>query len=175
MQSDYSTGRWGYRGFLWIALLGWAIALGAKIYDLLVLGCAWGAAPPKSLDLLPYGRAYPIDPGNFFQPLSGVILIGAVGSLLGGWKTPARRLLLVSLGSLVVIWIFTPTVFWPMIVQMWEVHRGRLPMPEAEVIALVRRWFIWDSFRIVAIAVGFIASVRAYARTAPASDPARSR
>ena len=147
--------------FCWLLVSSWAIALGAKIFDLLVLGKAWGASPPSSFDLLPYGKSFPIDPGNFFQPLSGLIHLAGIGALVAGWKTQARSLLVVSLGSFVVIWIFTPTVFWPMITELWEIHRGRLARNEAESMALVHRWFVWDTGRIALIAVGFVYSVRA--------------
>jgi hypothetical protein len=158
--NTHTPGRWA-QSLCWLLVCSWAVALGAKIFDLLVLGNAWGAAPPASFDLLPYGKAFPIDPGNFFQPLSILILLAAIAALIAGWKSAARRLLLISLGSFIVIWIFTPTVFWPMITELWAIHRGRLMRSEAESIALVHRWFVWDSGRIVVIAIGFISSVRA--------------
>ncbi len=147
--------------FLWIAIMSWGIGLGAKIFDLLVVAMAWGASPPASFERLPYGKDYPIDPGLFFQPLSALILVGALGALISGWKTPARRLLLVAVTSFAVIWVLTPTIFWPMITDLWAIHRGRISRTNVEAVALVHRWFIWDSFRIVLIAVGFVASVRA--------------
>lgn len=149
------------RAFCWLLMSSWAIVLGAKIFDLLVLGCAWGANPPKSFDFLPYGKAFPIDPGNFFQPLSALILLSGIACLATGWKSPARPLLLISMGSFIVIWILTPTVFWPMIGELWEIHRGRLSRTDAESLALVHRWFVWDSGRIGLIGIGFVYSVRA--------------
>ena len=56
--------------FLWMSVLGWGIGLGAKLFDLVVLASAWGAAPPTSLSLMPYGPNFPTDPGEFFQPLT---------------------------------------------------------------------------------------------------------
>ena len=146
---------------LWSLVLGWAVALGAKIFDLLVVATAWGASPPASFQYLPYGKAYPIDPGNFFQPLSILILLSAICALVFGWRTSARRLIFLSLASLVVIWMFTPTVFWPMLTELWEIHKGRLSKTEVETVALVHRWFVWDSARIILIAIGFVYSVRA--------------
>ena len=63
------------------------IGLGAKFFDLLVLASAWGASPPSSLQLFPYGKHWPIDPGDFFQPLSGLILVSSAGALISGWRT----------------------------------------------------------------------------------------
>jgi hypothetical protein len=149
------------RVFTWVAIFSWAVALGAKIFDLLVVATAWGASPPASFDLLPYGKAYPIDPGNFFQPLSALIAISAVGALIAGWRTAARSALAWALGSFAVIWALTPTIFWPMITDLWEIHRGRLAATDLASVALVHRWFVWDSLRIGLIAIGFVGSLRA--------------
>ncbi|PTY03115.1 hypothetical protein DB347_22595 [Opitutaceae bacterium EW11] len=146
---------------LWLLVLSWAVALGAKIFDLLVVAMAWGASPPASFQYLPYGKAYPIDPGNFFQPLSALILLTLVAALALGWRTSVRRLVVISLASFLVIWAFTPTVFWPMITELWEIHRGRLSKTDLEIAALVHRWFVWDSGRIVLIGIGFVYSVKA--------------
>lgn len=148
-------------GFLWLAVVLWGIGLGAKLFDLIVVAGAWGASPPASFSLLPYGKSYPVNPGTFFQPLSAGILISSLGALICGWKSPLRRILLVAVTSFALIWIFTPTIFWPMISDLWAVHRGRLVMSDFEVALLVRRWYIWDSMRVVLIAVGFVSSVQA--------------
>ncbi len=151
------------RGLLWLAVFGWAIGLGAKIFDLVVLGSAWGASPPASLALMPYGAKYPINPGTFFQPLSALMLLPTVGALISGWKTPLsyRVWLLIPVLAFLVIWIFTPTVFWPMIRELYYGGTGKLVRTPQELAAVVHRWFVWDSARILMIAVGFYASVRA--------------
>src|SRR5207248_9635434 len=74
------------RIFLWISVLGWGIGLGAKLFDLLVVAGAWSAAPPASFALLPYGPHFPINPGDFLQPLSGVMVLGILGELISGLK-----------------------------------------------------------------------------------------
>ena len=55
--------------FLWMSVLGHGVALGAKLFDLVVVAGAWSATPPASLVLLPYGPHYRVDPGGFFLPL----------------------------------------------------------------------------------------------------------
>lgn len=154
------------RIFLWISVLGGGIGLGAKIFDLLVLAGAWGAAPPDSLALLPYGPRFPFDPGEFFQPLSLVMVIGVVGALITGWKTPFdyRVWLLLPVITLAIVWAITPTVFWPMINELYGTATGRLTRSDAEAVALVRRWVVWDWWRIALIAVGFASSVHALSR-----------
>jgi hypothetical protein len=149
--------------FLWLSILAAGIGLGAKIFDLLVLAGAWGASPPASLALMPYGARYPIDPGNFFQPLSAILLVAILGALISGWKTPFEYRIWLWLPVLmfILIWIFTPTVFWPMISELYGLGRGRIVESDAQVLRLARRWIIFDWLRVVAIAVAFLSSVRA--------------
>lgn len=160
------------RGFLWFSVLGWGIGLGAKLFDLIVVASAWGAAPPTSLGLMPYGPHYPINPGDFFQPLSALMVMGIVGALISGWKTPLeyRIWLWVPVIAFLIIWIFTPTVFWPMIRELYGVGSGKIVRNDAELIMLVRRWMIWDWLRVALIATGFVSSVRAISIPFPPSD-----
>ncbi len=151
------------RAFLWLAVIGWGIGLGAKLFDLLVVAGAWSAAPPASFALLPYGPRFPIDPGNFFQPLSAVMALGILGAVISGWRAPGQLRFWLWLGLIMflIIWAITPTIFWPMIHQLYGTAIGRVTATDAESIALAGRWLMWDWFRVGLIAIGFIASVRA--------------
>jgi hypothetical protein len=55
-----------------------------------LISTAWGANLPQSFDLLPYGKQVPVDPGNFFQPLSVLILVGSLGALISGGGAQPR-------------------------------------------------------------------------------------
>jgi len=162
--------------FLWLSILAGGIGLGAKMFDLLVLAGAWGASPPGSLMLMPYGARYPIDPGNFFQPLSAILLVAFLGALISGWKTPLeyRVWLWLPLLMFIILWIFTPTVFWPMIRELYGVGRGTIVESDAQVLRVVRRWIICDWLRVVAIAVAFLSSVRAISVPFPGAQGSRS-
>jgi hypothetical protein len=160
------------RGFLWFSVLGWGIGLGAKLFDLIVVAGAWGAAPPTSLALMPYGPRYPMNPGHFFQPLSVLMVVGILGALISGWKTRLeyRIWLWLPVITFLIIWIFTPTVFWPMIRKLYGAGSGKIGRSDAELIGLVRRWMIWDWLRVALIATGFVSSVRAISIPFPRSD-----
>jgi hypothetical protein len=151
------------RAFLWLSVLGWGIGLGAKLFDLIVLAGAWSAAPPASLALLPYGSRYPLNPGDFFQPLSALMVVGILGALVSGWKTPAeyRVWLWLPVIAFAIIWIFTPTVFWPMIDELYGAASGKIVRSDADLVHLVQRWIIWDWLRVAVIAVGFVSVIRA--------------
>jgi hypothetical protein len=148
--------------FLWISVLSWGIGLGAKLFDLVVLARAWGASPPASFALYPYGRSWPLNPGDFFQPLSVLILIGAAGALIAGWKTEStyRIWLWIPAIAFLLIWIATPTIFWPIINDTYAIAHGKIIRTDIETAALVHRWFLYDWLRVAAIAIGFVSSVR---------------
>lgn len=160
------------RTFLWVSVMGGGIGLGAKLFDLIVVAGAWGAAPPASLSLMPYGERYRIDPGTFFQPLSALMLVGILGALISGWRTPLayRVWLWIPVIAFLIIWIFTPTVFWPMIRELYGAGSGKIKRSDADLVLLVRRWMIWDWFRVVVIATAFISSVRAISVPFPRSE-----
>ena len=149
--------------FLWASVLGWGIGLGAKLFDLIVVAGAWSASPPSSFALLPYGPRFPINPGDFFQPLSAVMALGILGALISGWRAPGQLRLWLWLGVIMflIIWAITPTVFWPMIGELYGSAKGRISHTDTELVQLAHRWIVWDWFRVSLIAVGFIASVRA--------------
>jgi len=114
------------QAFLWVAVIGFGIGLGAKLFDLLVLAKAWSAAPPASLAMLPYGPRFPMNPGDFFQPLSLLILVGVVGALISGWKTPFayRVWLWLPAAMFLFIWVFTIPVMWPMNHELYLAAQG---------------------------------------------------
>lgn len=145
-------------GLLWLAIGSWGFALGAKVFDLVVLGASWAAHPPESLALLPYGKRYPVNPGDFFQPLSLVILVSAVGALIAGWKGSKRlrRRLWWPVVALAIIWILTPTIFWPIIIALYDAAQGRMTPDAGSLADLVHRWFVWDWCRVALIAAGFV-------------------
>ena len=81
------------------------------------------------------------------------MVVGILGALISGWKTPfAYRIwLLAPVIAFLFIWIFTPTVFWPMIAELYFSGTGKLVRTNAELIQLVHRWMVWDSFRLILI------------------------
>lgn len=151
------------RFFLWASVIGWGIGLGAKLFDLLVLAGAWSASPPGSFALLPYGPRFPMDPGDFFQPLSAVMALGMLGALISGWRARLEIRFWIWIGVIMflIIWAITPTIFWPMIRELYGSATSKISHTDAELVQLAHRWIVWDWFRVALIAVGFIASVRA--------------
>lgn len=144
---------------LWLSIASWGVGLGAKVFDLVVLGASWGAHPPESLVLMPYGKSYPVNPGDFFQPLSVLLMVGSVGSLVAGWSGAPflKRWLWAPVLALVVIWVLTPLVFWPLINGLYDAARGKGSLSAGQAAELSHQWFVWDWLRVGLIAAGFIA------------------
>ena len=150
------------RFFLWSLVFVFGIVLGAKVFDFVVLTSAWGIAPPTSLSLLPYGPRYPVDPGDFFQPLSALLLILLLGGLIAAGKTPwnYRVWLLIPFLSFVVVCAVTPLIFWPMIHVLTDAATKNIQRTEAELRVVIHQWFLWDSVRILLLAVGYLSVIR---------------
>jgi len=149
--------------FLWISVIAWGVGLGAKLFEFTVVISAWAADPPASLSMMPYGPGHPYDPGDFFLPLSILLLIGTVGALVCGRRAlrSYRIWLWVGLASLLVIWLATPTLFWPMIGDLYYAGTGSRPLEASAAQSLVNRWLVLDWLRTALIAVGFVSAIQA--------------
>lgn len=106
---------------------------------------------------------FPDEPRGFFQPLSVPMLMGILGALICGWKTPFeyRVWLWLPVTMFLILWVLTPTVFWPMNHELYLAASSSSGKSEAEVIQMARRWIILDWLRVAMIAAGFVSSVRA--------------
>ncbi|WP_420141428.1 DUF1772 domain-containing protein [Sphingomonas sp.] len=168
------------RAFLWLAVLVGGPLLGAKLFDLLVLAGAWAADPPRSLAMMPYGKAWPVDTGVFFIPFSAAMLIAGFGALAAGWRTPWRyrwMLCLPSVGILLLL-ILTVTAFWPMNAALYYhgIHSPKDMITDAQSIAMARRWIALDWLRVAGATAAFVAPLRALTlpwptRVAPRDPP----
>src|SRR5260370_10475677 len=153
------------RMFLWLSVLAWGIGSGAKLYDLIVLAGAWSASPPESLSLLPYGARFPVGPGEFFAPTSAATLVGAIGALICGWRTPAscRVWLFASAILILALWVFTVTAFWPSNHALFAAASAPPLTAEghAELIRRAHQWIAVVWARVAMMLGGFVSAVRA--------------
>lgn len=153
------------RSFLWLAALVGGPLLGAKLFDLLVLAGAWGADPPRSLAMMPYGKAWPVDTGLFFIPFSAALVIAGFGALAAGWRTPWRYrwLLCVPSVGILVLLVLTVLVFWPMNAALYYhgIASPRDSITDLQSIAMTRRWIGFDWIRVAGATAAFVAALRA--------------
>jgi hypothetical protein len=155
--------------FLWMSVLGWGIALGAKLFDLVVVAGAWSAAPPKSLSLLPYGPRFRVNPGHFFLPVSLVVATGAIGGLIAGWAMPLDYRIWLWCSALPVagLWLVTIPVMWQLNATLQAAGREGGAADRPEVPRAVLAWVVCDWIRVVMVAAGFVAAIRAMSLPIP--------
>ncbi len=148
---------------IWFCLIFSGVGLGAKLFDLIILAGAWGASPPDSLKHLPYGEFFHLNPGDFFMPVTALLLFGSIAALIVGRKTPInfRKWLVIPVFGVVIISIFTPLIFWPMINELYAIKTGTVILNSDEMTALVSKWKILDWFRTIFAAMGFVSYIRA--------------
>jgi len=157
------------RAFLWLSVLSWGTGFGGKLFDLLVVVRAWGANPPVSLSLYPYGKRFPMNPGDFFQPVSILMAIAILGALVSGWKTPRsyRLWLWIPVVLFALIWAATPSIFWPIINELYVAAKGTGAVSSDRVTELIHNWFVYDWLRTAVIAAGFLSSIQSISQPYP--------
>ena len=160
------------RAFLWLAALTGGPLLGAKLFDLVVLAGAWSAHPPASLAMMPYGKAWPVDTGVFFIPLSAAMLVAGFGALIAGWRTPWRfrwLLCLPSIGILLLL-ILTVVAFWPMNAALYyhAIGSPKDSITDAQSVTMAGRWVALDWVRVAGAIATFVAPLRALTLPWPA-------
>ncbi len=155
--------------FLWISVLGWGIALGAKLFDLIVVTGAWCSAPPRSLAFLPFGPSVRVGAGQFFLPVTFVVVTGAIGALIAGRATPVdyRIWLWSSAAPIAGLWLVTIPVMWPLNAALQTARRAGGAADRAKAIRAVRWWVVCDWIRVVLIGAGFAAAIRAVSLPVP--------
>jgi hypothetical protein len=100
--------------------------------------------------------------GQFFAPTSGATLVGAIGALICGWRTPASyRAWLWSSAILILgLWVFTMVAFWPSNHAVFAAASAPPLSPEAhaELIRRAHQWITFDWCRVAVMMGGFISS-----------------
>ncbi len=149
--------------FLWISVVGWGIALGALLFDLIVIAGAWSESPPRSLVFLPCGPRFRVDAGQFFVPVSFLVVVGAVGALVAGRATPPdyRIWLWCSASPIAGLWLVTIPVMWPLGAALRGAGREGSGARATDMVRAARWWVICDWMRVVMVAAGFAAAIRA--------------
>ena len=150
---------------LWLAVLVGGPLVGAKLFDLVVLAGAWAADPPRSLAMMPYGKAWPVDTGVFFIPFSAILLVAGFGALAAGWRTPWRYrwlLCIPSIGILVLL-VLTVVSFWPMNAALFYhgAHSPKDTINDAQSVTMAARWIELDWVRVAGAIAAFVAGLRA--------------
>ena len=153
------------RSFLWLAVLVGGPLLGAKLFDRVVLAGAWGANPPASLAMMPYGKAWPVDTGVFFIPFSALMLVAGFAALVAGWRTPWRYRWLLCLPSagILALLVLTVVAFWPLNAALYYhgIASPKDTITDAQSVAMTRQWLTLDWLRVAGATAAFVAPLKA--------------
>jgi len=153
------------RSFLWLAVLVGGPLLGAKLFDRVVLAGAWGANPPASLAMMPYGKAWPVDTGVFFIPFSALMLVAGFAALVAGWRTPWRYRWLLCLPSagILALLVLTVVAFWPLNAALYYhgIASPKDTITDAQSVAMTRQWLTLDWLRVAGATAAFLAPLKA--------------
>ena len=154
---------------LWISVLGWGVALGAKLFDLIVVAGAWSSAPPRSLAFLPSGPRFRADSAQFFLPVALLVVAGAIGALIAGRHAPPayRVWLWWSAAPIAGLWLITIPVMWPLDAALRAARREDQAVDHAKLLRTVRWWLVCDWIRVVLVAAGLAAAMRAMSQPVP--------
>lgn len=154
-------GNWWSRGWGVVAVLGFALHLGAGVYDAALVAPLWSLDPPQSVRAWLTLTSKP-DPAVLFDPLLAIIVVSTLMSWISGLTTRGWRrwwltLVLIAAGGLaaIVVALLTPCER-----QLFEVAAQPDANP-AVVAALTGEWMQWTAARLAVLLFGFWAAYRA--------------
>ncbi len=160
-----------FRALLWVSVLMATTWVGGTLFGMLVIVPTWNDSPPESLRALFLQTEYSRHIWNFFgPPWMAARNLPVLAALAAGWHLPAhRRLLLFVAGCGVCGVVGTLVWIYPINDVLFFQAGGGLPREEVRVLA--NRWIWADRVRFAAMAVSFIALLRAFSLPVPASRP----
>ena len=66
-----------------------ALALGGGLYESIVIGPQWSAAPPSSFSIIQKSTGVPLQ--RFWIPVHAAITVLLLSAIVTNWKAPDRR------------------------------------------------------------------------------------
>ena len=121
------------------AVVGALLQAGAQLFAIVVVGTVT-AAPPRSLAM--YAGEYGYNSGPFWEVMPAVTFGLILIALVGNWRTPRRRLLLIAMALFIAAGLFTAFVMGP--VQAAVVGAGYSDAVDEALRAQAARWHMLD-------------------------------
>ena len=154
-------GSWWSRAWGVVAVMAFAVHLGAAVYEAVVIAPTWSLDPPKSVIAWVALAARP-DSSTLFHPLTAVIVVASVMAWLSGiatrgWRRWWLTLMLIAAGALAAI---TVVVMLPCEREL--LRAAALGDDDsARIIAQTGDWMRAAASRLGALLVGAWAGYRA--------------
>ena len=127
-----------------ISLIAVALMVGGGIYEGLVIVPQFKSNPPQSFRIIQKNTGVPLQ--RFWVPVHILITIALIGAALANWKSPERRMLIITaISSYVVMRVWSGLYF------IREMLRFQKVSPESdstpELLNRVKRWTTLTWFR----------------------------
>lgn len=145
---------------LFISMVAWSLWFGGLIYEMVVVIPLWSSSLPQSVIEWNSRPQYVTNPTAFHAPVAVVTVLSSLLALMLGWKTNRRIWLAVSAICAVVVLGFTIIYFFPKNEVIFKNHFAGLSSEEISTIA--RSWITANWGRVILMALGFFAALRAY-------------
>lgn len=152
---------------VWIAVVTWSLWFGGLMYEVVVITPLWSSSLPQSVLEWNSRPQYVVIPTKFFAPVAVATVLSSLMCVILGWKGGGRRLWsVVSFVCAAVTLGFTLIYFFPKNAVLFLQQTGNLSGEELTAIATA--WLTGNWIRIVIMAVGFFAALKAL--SLPRSD-----
>lgn len=135
------------------AVVAALLQAGAQLFAIAVIVGTVTKAPPRSLAM--YAGEYGYNSGPFWEVMPTVTLVFLLVALVGNWRTPRRRLLLVAVALFSAAGLFTVFVMGP--VQDAVVRVGYSAAVDEALRVQAMRWHMldWVSW-VLTLSVGVV-------------------
>ena len=169
-------GSWWSRTWGWVALVAFALHLGAALYEATVIAPLWTSSPPDSVSAW---AASPlrVDSSGLFHPLVSLILTATTIAWISSVTTPGRRRWWLTFAEGCAL-----ALAWVVVVDLIPLERGLFSaaavgdrvaaVGDAALVASAGDWVRAAALRLAALALGAFATHRAHLAGLPAGGAA---
>lgn len=147
---------------LWISIIAWSLWLGGLIYEMVVITPLWSGSLPQSVTEWNSRPMYMVNPTRFHAPLAAVTVLASLLAAIFGWKTSNRIYLVLSAVCAAGVLAFTIVYFFP---KNDVIFRNQfVGLSGAEISLIASSWVTANWGRVVVMAIGFLAALRAVSK-----------
>ena len=153
-------GSWWSRSWGALALVAFAIHLGATVYENAVVAPMWIGDPPETVNAWRVLASRP-DSTDFFQALTAVVVIATTMAWMSGLAVRGWRRWWLSLSLVAAVALAAVTFLLVTPSERWLFGEGARTANDAAIVARAGEWLQAAAFRAAAILIGTWAMFRA--------------
>jgi len=144
---------------LWISIIAWSLWFGGLIYETIVILPLWSDPLPQAVIEWNSRPLYMVNPTRFHVPIAVVTVLASILASIFGWKSSNRVYLVLSAVCAAGVLAFTIVYFFP---KNDVIFRNQyIGLSGAEISLIASSWVTANWGRVVVMAIGFLAALRA--------------